>query len=410
MPTPNAHAFLSASSAHRWLKCTASPRYEENFPSGTSEYAEEGTLAHSICELFGRRRFAALSTRKFNSELKKLQAQPLFSEEMLRTAEAYVEYLTEKAMSYTRMPHVSFEVKVDLSDYIPEGFGTCDCAMIGDDTLHITDYKHGKGVVVDANGNPQMRLYALGVLKLYAPIYGGAIKKVSMGICQPRLSDYPSEDLITVEELLAWGESIKPIAQEAFSGPGTFCPGEHCRFCRGRAQCRARADQNGAFADFKDCVPVGKLPPEQVNLPVEARAVLGLPPVLTDAEIGELLVKAESLVQWYKDLQEYATESLLAGKPIPGWKVVAGKSNRAFKDTDAAFKAVVDMGYEEEMLYTRKPKTLTEIEALLGKKKFAEAMADHITKPLGKPTLAPISDKREPYNTAIADFAGVTNG
>jgi hypothetical protein len=360
--------------------------------------------------LFGRKRFAALSTRKFNSELKKLQAQPRFSEEMLRTAEAYVEYLTEKAMSYTRMPHVSFEVKVDLSDYIPEGFGTCDCAMIGDDTLHITDYKHGKGVAVDAKGNPQMRLYALGVLKLYAPIYGGTIKKVSMSICQPRLSDYPSEDLITVEELLAWGESIKPIAQEAFSGPGTFCPGEHCRFCRGRAQCRARADQNSAFADFKDCVPVGKLPPEQTNLPAEARAVLGLPPVLTDAEIGELLVKAESLVQWYKDLQEYATESLLAGKSIPGWKVVAGKSNRAFKDTDAAFKAVVDMGYEEEMLYTRKPKTLTEIEALLGKKKFAEAMADHITKPLGKPTLAPISDKREPYNTAVADFAGVTNG
>ena len=325
MPTPNAHALLSASSAHRWLKCTASPRYEENFPSGTSEYAEEGTLAHSICELFGRKRFAALSTRKFNSELKKLQAQPRFSEEMLRTAEAYVEHLAEKAMSYTRMPHVSFEVKVDLSDYIPEGFGTCDCAMIGDDTLHITDYKHGKVVAVDAKGNPQMRLYALGVLKLYAPIYGGTIKKVSMSICQPRLSDYPSEDLITVEELLAWGENIKPIAQEAFNGPGTFCPGEHCRFCRGRAQCRARADQNSAFADFKDCVPIGKLPPEQTNLPVEARAVLGLPPVLTDAEIGELLVKAESLVQWYKDLQEYATESLLAGKPIPGWKVVACK-------------------------------------------------------------------------------------
>lgn len=410
MPTPNAHALLSASSAHRWLKCTASPRYEENFPSGTSEYAEEGTLAHSICELFGRRRFAALSTRKFNSELKKLQAQPLFSEEMLRTAEAYVEYLTEKAMSYTRMPHVSFEVKVDLSDYIPEGFGTCDCAMIGDDTLHITDYKHGKGVVVDAKGNPQMRLYALGVLKLYAPIYGGAIKKVSMGICQPRLSDYPSEDLITVEELLAWGESIKPIAQEAFNGPGTFCPGEHCRFCRGRAQCRARADQNSAFADFKDCVPIGKLPPGQANLPAEARAVLGLPPVLTDAEIGELLVKAESLVQWYKDLQEYATESLLAGKPIPGWKVVAGKSNRAFTDVDAAVQKLIDAGYDEALIYDRKPKTLSELEKMLGKKIFSELLSECVTKPKGKPTLAPISDKRDPYNTAVTDFAGVTNG
>ncbi len=410
MPTPNAHALLSASSAHRWLKCTASPRYEENFPSGTSEYAEEGTLAHSICELFGRRRFAALSTRKFSSEMKKLQAQPLFSEEMLRTAEAYVEYLYEKAMSYSRMPHVSFEVKVDLSDYIPEGFGTCDCAMIGDDTLHITDYKHGKGVAVDAKGNPQTRLYALGVLKLYAPIYGSTIKKVSMGICQPRLSDYPSEDLITVEELLAWGESIKPIAQEAFNGPGAFCPGEHCRFCRGRAQCRARADQNSAFADFKDCVPVGKLPPEQADLPAEARAVLGLPPVLTDAEIGELLVKAESLVQWYKDLQEYATESLLAGKPIPGWKVVAGKSNRAFTDVDAAVQKLIDAGYDEALIYDRKPKTLSELEKMLGKKIFSELLSECVTKPKGKPTLAPISDKRDPYNTAATDFAGVTNG
>lgn len=410
MPTPNAHALLSASSAHRWLKCTAAPLFEQNFPAGTSVYAEEGTLAHSVCELYAKKKFTVMSTRKFNSELKKLQVKPLYSDEMIRTAEAYVEYLTEKAMGYTKMPHFAFEVRVDLTEYIPDGFGTCDCAMIGDDTLHITDYKHGKGVKVDAKDNPQMRLYALGVLKLYLPIFGDTIKKVSMGICQPRLPETVSEDALTVEELLAWGESIKPIAQEAYNGPGTFCPGDHCRFCRGKAQCRARAEQNSAFADFKDCVPAGKVPPEQASLPAEARAVLGLPPILTDAEIGELLIRAESLVQWYKDLQAYATEALLSGKEIPGWKVVAGRSNRAFKDTDAAIKAVMALGYDEAMLYERKPKTLTEIESLLGKKKFAEALADHVTKPLGKPTLAPTSDKREPYSTAAADFAGAANG
>lgn len=410
MPTPKAHALLSASSAHRWLNCTAAPLFEQNFPNGTSEYAEEGTVAHSVCELYARKKFTVMSTRKFNSELKKLQAHPLFKDEMIRTAEAYVEYLTEKAMGYTKTPHIVFEVRVDLTEYIPDGFGTCDNAMIGDDTLHITDYKHGKGVKVDAKGNPQMRLYALGVLKLYLPIFGNTIKKVSMGICQPRLSEEASEDVLTVEELLAWGESIKPVAQEAYNGPGNFCPGDHCRFCRGKAQCRARAEQNSAYADFKDCVPAGKIPPEQAALPAEARAVLGLPPILTDAEIGELLIKAESLVQWYKDLQAYATEALLSGKEIPGWKVVAGKSNRAFKDTDAAIKAVIGLGYDEAMLYERKPKTLTEIEALLGKKKFAEAMADHVTKPMGKPTLAPASDKREAYKTAAADFAGVANG
>ena len=163
MPTPNKHALLSASSAHRWLACTAAPHFEENFPDGTSTYAEEGTLAHAICELYARKKFTIMTTRKFNAELKKLQARPLYQEEMLRTAEAYVEYLTEKAMNYTATPHVAMEVRVDLTDYIPDGFGTCDCIMVGGDTLHITDYKHGKGVPVSAAENPQMRLYALGL-------------------------------------------------------------------------------------------------------------------------------------------------------------------------------------------------------------------------------------------------------
>lgn len=148
MPTPRQHALLSASSAHRWLACTAAPHFEESFPDGTSSYAEEGTLAHAICELYARKKFTVLSTRKFNSELKKLQARPLYSDEMLRTAEAYVDYLTEKAMQYAAPPHVAMEVKVDLTTHVPDGFGTCDCIMIGGDTLHITDYKHGKGVPV----------------------------------------------------------------------------------------------------------------------------------------------------------------------------------------------------------------------------------------------------------------------
>ena len=196
MPTPRQHALLSASSAHRWLACTAAPHFEESFPDGTSSYAEEGTLAHAICELYARKKFTVLSTRKFNSELKKLQARPLYSDEMLRTAEAYVDYLTEKAMQYATSPHVAMEVKVDLTAYIPDGFGTCDCIMIGGDTLHITDYKHGKGVPVSAENNPQMRLYALGALRLYGPIYGDQIKRVSMGICQPRLSQEASEDAL----------------------------------------------------------------------------------------------------------------------------------------------------------------------------------------------------------------------
>ncbi len=410
MPTPTEHALLSASSAHRWLACTAAPRFEEQFPNGTSDYAEEGSLAHSICELYARKHFTVMTNRKFNSDLKKLQAKPHYSDEMLKTAEKYVDYLREKAMSYPTTPYVTFEVKVDFSDYVPEGFGTCDCVMIGGDTLHITDYKHGKGVEVSAEENPQMRLYALGALKMFAPVFGDSIKKVSMGICQPRITDDESEDGMTVEELRAWGESIKPRAKEAYDGPGTFCPGEHCRFCKGKAQCRARADQNTAFEDFKDFAIEGKAAPELQALSPETRAVIGLPPMLSDAEIGELLVRAEGLVQWYKDLCEYATQNILNGKEIPGWKVVAGKSNRAFKDVEEAFGKVIEAGYDEALLYERKPITLTGVESLLGKAKFETLLKDCVHKPLGKPTLVPLSDKREPYSTAAADFAGVKNG
>ena len=410
MPTPTEHALLSASSAHRWLACTAAPRFEEQFPNGTSDYAEEGSLAHSICELYARKHFTVMTNRKFNSELKKLQAKPHYSDEMLKTAEKYVDYLREKAMSYPTTPYVTFEVKVDFSDYVPEGFGTCDCVMIGGDTLHITDYKHGKGVEVSAEENPQMRLYALGALKMFAPVFGDSIKKVSMGICQPRITDDESEDGMTVEELREWGEGIKPRAKEAYDGPGTFCPGEHCRFCKGKAQCRARADQNTAFEDFKDFAIEGKAAPELQALSPETRAVIGLPPMLSDAEIGELLVRAEGLVQWYKDLCDYATQNILNGKEIPGWKVVAGKSNRAFKDVEEAFSKVIEAGYDEALLYERKPITLTGVESLLGKAKFETLLKDCVHKPLGKPTLVPLSDKREPYSTAAADFAGVKNG
>lgn len=414
MPTPNNHALLSASSAHRWLACTAAPHFEENFPNGTSSYAEEGTLAHSICELYARKKFSVMTTmttRKFNAELKKLQAQPLYQDEMLKTAEAYVEYLTEKAMAYPSTPHVAMEVKVDLTDYIPEGFGTCDCIMVGGDTLHITDYKHGKGVPVDAVGNPQMRLYALGALKLYSAVYGDQIKRVSMGICQPRLSETASEDSLTAEELLAWGDSIKPVAKEAYDGPGIFCPGDHCRFCKGKTQCRARAAHFAGFSDFVGLELEGRMT-EEKKAERECRAVFGaeLPPILSNAEVADLLVQAEGLAAWYKDLQEYATGALLAGDEIPGFKLVEGRSNRTFSNVDEAIQALIAAGYDEALIYDRKPKTLTELEKMLGKKDFASLLAPFVVKPQGKPTLAPASDKRAAFNPGAAEFEGVGNG
>lgn len=404
---PEKHALLSASSASRWLKCTAAPRFEEHLPERTSEYAEEGRLAHAICELKTLKKFTVMTSRTYTTRLNKLKKDPLYSEEMDKTSDLYIEHLTEQAMLYDSTPTVAAEVQVDFGEYVPEGFGTCDNVMIGGDTLSITDYKHGKGVPVSAVGNPQMRLYALGALKRYAPVFGDAIKKVRMSIDQPRLDSYTT-DTITVEELLAWGESIKPIAQKAFSGLGEFVPGEHCRFCRGKAQCRARANVNTALEDFKDCVPAGKWN-ARAEAHVSADGVVnGTPPqLLSDAEIGDLLIRGQQLVQWYKDLEEYATRALLDGKPIEGWKLVAGRSIRTFTDQDAAIQAAIAAGYDEALLYDRKPKTLSEMEKLMGKAEFAEKIGGYVTKPLGKPTLALSTDKREAYNPAAADFAGV---
>lgn len=409
---PEKHALLSASAASRWLTCTAAPRFEEGLPESTSTYAAEGSLAHAIAELKALKKFTIMTGRTYTTRLNKLKKDPLYDPEMDKTTDLYLEHLTEQAMLYDSTPTVAVEVRVDFSEYVPEGFGTCDCVMIGGDTLSITDYKHGKGVPVAATGNPQMRLYALGALKRYAAVFGDTIKQVRMSIDQPRLNSY-STDLITVDELLDWGNSIKPIAQKAFSGLGEFVPGEHCRFCRGKAQCRARANANSALEDFKGCVPAATIQPGEFVPQVHSYITPNgneVHPLLTDAEVGDLLIRGQHLIQWYKDLEEYATKRLMDGKPIEGWKLVAGRSVRTFTDPDAAIQAVIAAGYDEALVYDRKPKTLSELEKLMGKAEFAEKIGSFVVKPLGKPTLALATDKREAYNPAASDFAGVVSG
>lgn len=402
MAAPTQHAGCSASSSERWLHCTAAPRFEEQFPPSSSSYAEEGHLAHCICELYGRKRFTVMRPSEFEKEMRQLKTDPLFQSEMLTTAQFYVQYLEEKINEFPAKPFVTFEIKVDFSDYVPEGFGTCDCAIIGGNTLRITDYKHGKGVFVSSVNNSQMRLYALGALKFFSAVYGDTIENVVMAIVQPRISEDVTEERMTVEELRAWGNAVRDKAQRAYSGIGaTFEPGDWCRFCRGKAVCKARAKKNCAFEDFKDAVP-------------QSAARDGATPpgtqILSNVEIADLLVRAADLVKWYSDLKDYAQQEILAGREIPGWKVVAGKSVRAFTDTDAAFNAIRAAGYDDVMLYDRKPKTLAALEKLVGKKNFEAIAGQFITRPMGAPTLVESSDPRSAYSPAAADFGGVGNG
>jgi len=379
------HALLSASASHRWLVCTPSVRLEEQFPDTTSEYAKEGTLAHEIAELKLRKYFTEpMSQRTFNTRLNKFKKHELFQEEMLKHTDTYLDYLKGITLSLPSQPYVAIEKRVDYSAYAPEGFGTVDCAIIGGDTLYINDFKYGKGVPVSAVDNPQMKLYALGAYLEYSFLY--PIKNVHLAIIQPRI-DNISEFQLTIDELLAWGEEIKPIAQKAYDGEGDFVPGEHCKFCRAKAQCRARADQYTALEDFKQMKP----------------------PLISNDEVGTILEKALHIEAWVKDLKEYALAESLKGNEIPGWKAVEGRSTRQFADLDKAFDYLKQNGVDEAMLYERVPLTVSELEKQLGKKEFRSLVeeAGLIEKTPGKPTLVPISDKRQAITatpSAESDF------
>lgn len=378
------HALLSASSSHRWLSCPPSVRLEEQLPEQISEYAEEGKLAHSIAELKLRKYFIEpIGPKKFASELKKLQAHPLYDVEMLQCTDTYLEYIQSIVHAYNSRPYVAVEKRVDYSAYAPEGFGTGDCVVIGGSVMHVTDYKHGKGVPVDAENNPQMMLYALGALTEYSMLY--SIETVKMTIIQPRL-DSISHFEISTTDLLAWGESIKPVAQLAFEGKGDFYSGEWCKFCRAKAKCRVRSETMTALEVFGNAKP----------------------PLLGNEELGDILLRARNLEAWVKDLEEYALSALLRSEEINGWKVVNGKSDRRFGNMDEAFKRLIEAGYDEALLYERKPITLTNVEKLTGKKQFTELLNTYVIKPPGKPTLAQENDKREAINnkTTAAEAFG----
>ena len=387
----SSHALLSPSSAHRWLNCPLAPRLEATLPEKPSEYAKEGTIAHSVCEVSAKLHFKSIKKTEYNKVIKKLKTDTLWDDEMLRTAETYVEHLSENAMHFEHEPYVAFEVRVDIADYVPDAFGKCDCIMFGGDTLIITDYKHGKGVPVSPEENPQLMLYALGALKLYKPLFGGAIKKVAIVIDQPRLNSYEMWTCAT-EELLAWGESIKPKAQAAFMGFGEYHAGDWCRFCRANGICKAQAEQQtSAFDDF-------------------AGAVGNPQAILTPEEISAVLERGKNLAEWFKTVQEKALEMMLNGDKIPGYKVVEGRSQRAWTDQDKTLEKLQSSGIERAVIYDSVPKTLAQLEKLLGKAKFDELVSEFVFKPQGKPTLALADDPCKEFNSAAADFAGVTNG
>lgn len=371
---PTHHAKLSASGAHRWLACPGSVALEENLPDTTSEYAAEGTLAHTLAEITLKARLKSKKPTK--TQLKKIEASPYYSKEMDGHVETYTDEIIKRTLSYPHAPYINIEERVDFSAWVPEGFGTCDCVMIYGDEMQVIDLKYGKGVPVSPEHNPQLMLYGLGALNAYGFIYN--IKKVRLTIIQPRLNSVLDWE-ISAEDLLTWAGTVKPISEEAFRGSERLSQGDHCRFCKAKSRCPERAKQM-----FKGA--------EEVR-PVMATDLA----LISNEDIARYLQKTKGIAEWIKDLEEEALMAILAGEEIPGYKAVEGRSIRAFKDTEKAMELLLAQGYEEAILYEKKPLSLSKLEKLIGKKDFGEIMGDEIVKPQGKPTLVEETDKRPAY-------------
>ena len=367
------HAILSASSSERWINCPPSARLCENYPDKGSDYAAEGTDAHTLCE-FRLKQALGIPTEN------PIENLCWYNEEMEECAAAYTAYvmeLVEAARQSGSTPAVMIEQRVDFSRWVESGFGTADCIVVADRVLNIVDYKHGQGVEVSAVNNSQMKLYALGALEIVDFIYD--IDEVQMTIFQPRKSNI-SVFRISREELLAWAEGeLTRQAQLAFEGKGDFSCGEWCRFCKAKAECRERANANLALAQLE----------------------FRLPALLGDEEIADILGKLDALVTWASDVKEYALQQAVSGKVWTGWKLVEGRSNRKYTDENAVIAAVLQAGYDP---YEKKVLGITAMQKALGKARFEELLSPYIEKPQGKPTLVPESDMRPAMNTAKNDF------
>lgn len=378
------HAILSASGASRWMACTPSAVLEQQFENKSSVFAEEGTLAHELGELTLKLNLGEITKRTFNSKFKKIQENKLYSADMPDYVQTYVDTCLERvseAKATTPDALFKIEQRLDFSEWVPDGFGTGDFVIIADGTMEVCDLKYGKGVPVSANNNKQMMLYALGAIAEFNFLYD--IQKVRMTIIQPRLDNLSTFE-VTTEDLLKWAEDyVRPRAELAIKGKGEFCAGDHCKFCRAKAVCRARAEKNMELAkyDFEE------------------------PALLDNNDVAYILSKIDELVNWAGDVKDFALEQALNGEEYDGFKVVEGRSNRKYADTEAIVEILRDNNFNDPDIF--KPSeliTLTNMEKLVGKKKLTELIGDYIVKPPGKPTLVPIADKREPYNPAKADF------
>lgn len=380
------HALLSPSGASRWIACTPSARMEQQFPDKNSEEAQEGTLAHKLAELLISFKLNLLKKAEYNKKLTVIIKDNLYEPVMFDYIDEYASYVIEKfneAKNKYGSAFIVLEKRLDLTKYVPEGFGTSDVTIVAGSFMHVIDLKYGKGVPVSAVKNKQAMLYGLGAFDAYDCAFD--ITNIRLTIYQPRLDSITDYD-ITAKELLEWAnEELIPRAKLAFEGKGEFVPGDHCRFCRAKPVCRA-------YAEY--------------NLELEFLSYLE-PDQLTDDEIISVLQKGDSLKAWITEVEKYILDKALGGKKWKGYKLVEGRSNRVYSDPEKVAKRLLNIGYTADMIYELKLLGITAMEKLLTKTVFNAELEGLIIKPSGKPTLAPENDPRAEYSKAAIDFSNI---
>ena len=372
-----AHSFLSPSAAHRWLNCPAAPSIEAKIPDSGSDFALEGTRAHLYAAAALYDGIGMPATAKDLRD----QADAIDSigdkAEMLTAAEFYKDIVLDyfaKAVQETPDAELKIEVELDLSRVVaPDTIGTGDAVIIADGKSHIIDFKYGKGVRVEARDNPQMQLYALGVIDRYCPAYD--IKNVNMVIVQPRLGHVDMQSK-SVDELTAWQKStVLPAATEATGNHPHTAAGDHCRFCKARTRCpRLAAVALTTLADASQ-----ELTPE-----IAAKLVLPFAPTAS---------------QFFDKITEYFLHQAMEGVHIPGYKVGRARGRRIITDADRLTATLRAEGYaDEEIFAPRTLKTITALDSLVGKSKLAKLAGDTISMSEGKPKLVPDTPDEKDYN------------
>lgn len=378
------HSVLGPSAAHRWLTCPGSIRltesaYPDGVPDTSTAYSIEGTQAHEVAALEVARRFKlqAKSTldRKVREWKKQVPADK--HDEMIGHARDYAD-LIESMDEGPGKPLVLLEQRVHPG--VTEVYGTADAILVSGGVLRVVDYKYGAGVPVSAEGNPQLKLYALGAYNLVQDLMGdalGEIEEVEMVIYQPRVSNHTRRATTSITELIQWrDQEVAPQAALALSEDAYLNPTpEACRFCPVAGWCEARATK-ATRQDFGD--------PRLLTLDQLADYLHRLPEI----EAWITAVRAEALRLAYQENQT-----------IPGWKVVRSRGRRTVRDEAAAIDALVQAGLDRDKISRLRLIPLAQLDkAVGGKEVLADILGDLMTTPLGKEGLAPESDPRPAIN------------